>query len=134
MKRNTEIPAPAFRSLYLTLLGACFLFGGGCAHYLNNYHLDGFRKNMPRCQVLAFIGFDPAANFAVAPSDGPLTVDVFQHVNGNYVSDYFLLYENDNLLYWGYPHEYAKHSDPKIQKAGRSAVIHWNEIKKGKKT
>jgi hypothetical protein len=129
MKKNTEIP-PALGGVSLILLFVCLLFGGCDAHYLNNHHLDGFRKGMPRCQVLAFLGFDPVAYFVVASDDGSLAVDVFRHVNGNYVSDYFLLYENDKLLYWGYPHEYAKHSDPKIQKAGRSAVIGWNEIKK----
>lgn len=41
---------------------------------------------------------------------------------GDYKSDYFLAFRNDRLVYWGYPHEFARSSDPYLNEIGKVAV------------
>jgi hypothetical protein len=41
---------------------------------------------------------------------------------GDYASTYFLAYRNELLIFWGYPHEFARSSDPRIREIGREAL------------
>ncbi|MBC8124712.1 MAG: hypothetical protein H7X70_03160 [Candidatus Kapabacteria bacterium] len=37
-------------------------------------------------------------------------------------SDYFAVFENDVLLYWGHPYEFNRHPDPRLNEIGKLAV------------
>ncbi len=47
----------------------------------------------------------------------------YRFVQGDQLVNYMLVFLDDKLVYWGYPHEFARHPDPKINKLGEIAVI-----------
>ena len=40
---------------------------------------------------------------------------------------YFLAYKNGSLIFWGYPHEFARSSDPLIREIGKGALSRQNK-------
>jgi len=56
-------------------------------------------------------------------------VQVYDLYTGKYNSDYFAVYENGKLLYWGYPYEFNKHPDATLNEIGRTAVAEYDKIK-----
>jgi len=42
-------------------------------------------------------------------------------------STYFLAYRNGSLLFWGYPHEFARSSDPFIREIGSDALSRYGK-------
>ena len=56
-----------------------------------------------------------------------IQVDTYILSSGSYSSDYFLAFRNNQLLYWGYPHEFARSVDPLINEIGRKAVVMLSE-------
>jgi hypothetical protein len=56
-------------------------------------------------------------------------VQVYSIHTGGYNSDYFAVYENGKLLYWGYPYEFNRHPDAMLNEIGRTAVAEYEKIK-----
>ncbi|UCE73013.1 MAG: tetratricopeptide repeat protein, partial [Methanomassiliicoccales archaeon] len=54
--------------------------------------------------------------------DGPIEVHSYILTSGDYRSNYFLVYRDGQLMYWGYPHEFARSKDPLLKEIGRKAV------------
>jgi hypothetical protein len=54
--------------------------------------------------------------------DGPVEVHSYILSSGDYRSNYFLAYRDGRLIYWGYPHEFARSKDPLLNEIGRKAV------------
>ena len=42
-------------------------------------------------------------------------------------STYFLAYKNGSLIFWGYPHEFARSSDPLIREIGKGAISRYDK-------
>jgi hypothetical protein len=40
---------------------------------------------------------------------------------------YFLAYKNASLIFWGYPHEFARSSDPLIREIGKEALSRYDK-------
>ena len=49
-------------------------------------------------------------------------VDAYILSAGGYRSDYFLAYDEDRLMFWGYPHEFARSKNELINRMGRKGV------------
>jgi hypothetical protein len=52
-----------------------------------------------------------------------IIVQSYLLATGEYSATYFLAYRNDSLIFWGYPQEFAKSSDPLINEIGKEALI-----------
>ena len=66
----------------------------------------------------------PKYIFVLDFSEDDEIIEVHSYIlnTGNYTSDYFLAYRNNRLIYWGYPHEFARSKDPLLNKIGQKAV------------
>jgi hypothetical protein len=51
-----------------------------------------------------------------------IIVQSYVLVTGESGATYFLAYRNDSLIFWGYPQEFARSSDPLIRKIGKAAL------------
>lgn len=61
--------------------------------------------------------------------DGQIEVHSYILTSGNYKSNYFLAYRDGQLIYWGYPHEFARSKDPLLNEIGRKGVNRLEQLK-----
>lgn len=105
-------------------------------------------RSMPSNELATMVGQKPARVFSVVdPEDGlEYQVQIFPMQTGTYTAvthgkyhnyyhtypvtdDYVFLYYKDSLLYWGFPHEYARSDEQYLR---RLAPLIMEALKKGK--
>ncbi|MBS1537425.1 MAG: hypothetical protein JST20_06715 [Bacteroidetes bacterium] len=93
--------------------------------------LDKYQKGMAVSQTIDISPVSPKTEFNITiPSDpAKFIIHVYVLSLGDYKSDYFLAFRNDKLVYWGYPHEFARSSDPYLNEIGKIAVEEYLKIK-----
>lgn len=104
---------------------------GACAHFTPET-LDKFQKGMPLATTLNIAPIAPHTEMSITiPSDAKSVYAIHVYVlsMGDYKSSYFLAFRNDKLVYWGYPHEFARSSDHYINEIGKIAVDEYEKIK-----
>jgi hypothetical protein len=79
---------------------------------------------MTTTEANAALPLPPRSTFAVEMNDSSIKVQVctYRLSSGDYSSDYFLAFRDEKLVYWGYPHEFARSTDPTINEIGEKAV------------
>jgi tetratricopeptide (TPR) repeat protein len=60
--------------------------------------------------------------WSMATTGDPIIVQSYVLATGEYWSTYFLAYRNDALIFWGYPQEFAKSSDPLLREIGKRVI------------
>jgi hypothetical protein len=82
------------------------------------------RIDMTAQESQAELGRPPEHVFYVEVSGTAKRFEVHTYVlsSGSYDSDYLLAFEDNRLLYWGYPHEFARSADPILNEIGQKAV------------
>jgi len=55
-------------------------------------------------------------------------IDAYYVVSGDYTAQYMLAFSEDRLLYWGYPHEFARSKDSFINEIGKQAVTRFRQL------
>ena len=60
--------------------------------------------------------------------DEPVLIDAYYVVSGDYAAQYILAFSKDRLLYWGYPHEFARSKDAFINAIGEQAVTRLKQL------
>jgi len=56
-------------------------------------------------------------------SDPNVKLDVFAYDRSDgFLGIYFLAFRDGKLVFWGYPHEFARSTDPYINEIGKSAL------------
>ncbi len=116
MKNSIRIIGVGMLGLYL-MLGACAQF--------TPETLDKFQKGMPLATTMDIAPVAPRQELTITvPSDAKANYKIHVYVlsMGDYKSNYFLAFRNDKLIYWGYPHEFARSSDTYINEIGKEAV------------
>jgi hypothetical protein len=111
------------------IMGCCWF--GSCVQF-TPATLDKFQKGMTIAQTLDITPMSPRHEFTISlPSDASAKLLVHTYILsiGEYKSDYFLAFRNDKLVYWGYPHEFARSSDPYLNEIGKVAVEEYKKIK-----
>ena len=93
-------------------LSSCKQFGIGDANKM--------QRSMTQAQALDLASKGPRDTYKNAALN--LDVQVYALSMGNVTSDYLLAFKNDKLIYWGYPYEFMRHSDPAIVEIGRWTV------------
>lgn len=100
------------RSVLFVLSFLCAVVFTGCAtHQINHHQLSALNKNMPREDVLKRFEKAPIATGEVSINGRTILFDRFLMNNGVQSDWYFLAYETNRLLYWGYASEFRKLSD-----------------------
>ncbi len=67
----------------------------------------------------------PAQKFTIASTASPnakIIFFVFDYPTGRFFGDYFLAFKDNQLLFWGFPHEFARSSDTYINELGKAAL------------
>ena len=87
-------------------------------------HVGRLRKGMSIQESQQITNISPKHIFLLDLSEGDEVAEVHSYIlsSGDYHSKYFLAYQNNLLIYWGYPHEFARSKDPLLNEIGRKAV------------
>ena len=87
-------------------------------------HVGRLRKGMTVQESQQVTNISPKYIFSLDLSDGDEITEVHSYIlsSGDYTSNYFLAYQNNLLIYWGYPHEFARSKDPLLNEIGRKAA------------
>ncbi|MBW1743367.1 MAG: hypothetical protein JRJ47_08040 [Deltaproteobacteria bacterium] len=85
-------------------------------------------------RVLA--GIPPKYIFTIQLTEPSDSIEIQSYIlsSGDYRSDYFLAFKDNKLIYWGYPHEFARVDDPYINEIGEKGVIRLKEMKPEQKS
>lgn len=109
----------------------CTIILTSCNHITIN-DVNNIQKGMSRTQVQTIVSTKAVKEFTIALSSRPDSryfIQVFSFFVEEYQSDYFIVYENEKLLYWGYPYEFNRHPDPLLNDIGKTAVAEYEKIK-----
>jgi hypothetical protein len=82
-------------------------------------------KGMSVEHVLGVVSKGPVDEFDInLPSDPRTTLHVLQFnlKNGGTSGDYYLVFKDDKLMYWGYPYEFNRYPDPTFNEIGAEVV------------
>ena len=88
-------------------------------------HVGKLRQGMTVEESQVVLSVSPKYTFSLDIAEGNETIEVQSYIlsSGDYTSNYFLAYRNNRLIYWGYPHEFARSKDSLLNEIGLSAVI-----------
>jgi len=124
MRKNTfltlnkrEVLYPFVALLLLALLS--------CAKtVIHMRDLAGLRMGMAPDEPPRVMGTPPKQVFQwpISTTGDSIVVQSYVLATGHYWSTYFLAYRNDALIFWGYPQEFARSSDPLLREIGKKAM------------
>jgi len=116
--------------IVLTLI--CIFTLAACTTYFTLSDSNNMQRDMTVEEVASKVSEAPVKEFDITIYSAPSKkyfVQVYDLYTGKYNSDYFAVYENGKLLYWGYPYEFNKHPDATLNEIGRTAVAEYDKIK-----
>ena len=81
-------------------------------------------------ESVAAMGTPPRHVFewSLPEAGDPIVVQSYHLTSGAYGSTYFLAYRNRSLIFWGYPHEFARSPDPTINHIVNEAVLRQSKL------
>jgi hypothetical protein len=131
--RNSKSrPAASRRALRFPLLVALAASLIGCVTTASMTIADAgrLRRNMSSAEAQSVLLSSPRHEITLdeVGDSGPILVDDFLLVSGDYSSRYLLAFSDGRLLYWGYPHEFARSRDPLVNAIGEQAVSRLKEL------
>lgn len=59
-----------------------------------------------------------------------IEVHVYNLSSGDYSSNYLLVFKDNKLFYWGYPHEFAREKSSLLNEIGSKSVKNINQLSK----
>jgi hypothetical protein len=108
----------------LFMLLACALALTSCAT-VTLTDVGNLRIGMTVEEVKSTLPIPPKYDFPVEMADKTMQIQVLVYLlhSGDYASNYLLAFKNDQLFYWGYPHEFARSKESLINEIGEKAVV-----------
>lgn len=108
-----------FRLIVIGLLLATIV---GCVSVLTLEDVSKLRKGMTPYEAREISKLEPLYkfNFQFPKTDGEdIEALVYELSSGTYKSNYYYLFINDALEFWGYPHEFARSTKKQINEIGK---------------
>lgn len=94
------------------------LLSVGCAiQQINQNNLSMLDKGISQQETLSRIKISPLASSEIAVNDRNFDFDRFILNTGMSHSPYYLAYENNKLIYWGYVSDFKRNQDASLVKA-----------------
>jgi hypothetical protein len=96
----------------------------GCAHF-SITDTNKLYKGMNVASVLQVVSKGPVDEFDItSPSDPSIVFHVlhFDMHQGGISGDYYLVFKDSKLMYWGYPYEFNRYPDPIYNELGAAVV------------
>jgi hypothetical protein len=100
----------------------CILLIGCLPPTVSVRELGELRKGMNETTVVQIMRHQPLYRFVLEEFNRPVWVDVYRLNTGGAFADYFLAFQDYRLVFWGYPHEFARSQDETINSMGKRAV------------
>lgn len=112
-----KVPYP-FAALLLLAMLSCV------ENTISMRDLAELRMGMSPDETPMAMGVPPKEVFQwpMTPSGDLIIVHSYLLATGEYSTTYFLAFRNDALIFWGYPQEFARSSDPVIREIGEGAI------------
>lgn len=111
---------------FASIATACILVLSSCMQTFSLSDANKVRKGMTKKEVKSQVAGSPVKDFQISiTSDPNATFNVMYYIvqmGGSVFSDYYLVFENDKLLYWGQPYEFLRHPDTKLNEIGVAAA------------
>lgn len=118
LKSANRCLAAVFIAFTLVLIStSCTTFGLGDANKL--------QVGMSAATVTDLVSKGPKKSFdftVVALPGNTFKAMVFDLTLGSTNAEYYAVFKNDELYYWGHPYEFNRHPDPNINAVGKAAV------------
>lgn len=95
-----------------------------CMSSIDILALDHLKRGMTREAASKALDVEPRQTFVYQPMKRSATrVDIYLLANGDYTANYLLAFNSQNqLIYWGYPSDFARSKNPLLNSVGRAAV------------
>ena len=131
-KKTQEAIGNWHRPFFLPLFTAVICIAG-CASGVGFMTLSdaaNLRKGMSVADSKSVLPHPPKYEFSFDSinESGPVLIDAYYVVSGDYSAQYILAFSGQRLLYWGYPHEFARSKDAFVNAIGEQAVARLREI------
>ncbi len=119
----TNMTRYGFISLLLLVLVSC-------VPSIQLHDVATLRMGMGPDESVAAMGTPPRHVFewSLPETGDPIVVQSYLLRSGGYDSTYLLAYRNESLIFWGYPHEFARSSDPILNQIGKEAVLRQSKL------
>jgi hypothetical protein len=114
---------------YLLILSVVLIIA--CVPTLSLSDVSNLRKGMNPAKAEEISTIEPEYMFNFKNSqtnEDNILVHVYELTSGTYDSNYFYMFINNELHFWGYPHEYARSSDTLINEIGKLTVKKIEEL------
>jgi hypothetical protein len=111
------------KHFYIALCIAASLLGG-CANF-GLQDINKFEKGMSVERVLDVSGSGPREDWELVVAGGGSSkyrALIFDIVMANQRNKYIAAFENGSLIYWGYPYEFMRFPDKKINEIGKAVI------------
>ena len=100
----------------------------GCAPKgVTHATMSGLSFGMSPEQSVASVELEPMYVFHTEGDDGAWTAHYYRHMSGNAVTRYLLLFDDEGLRYWGFPHEFERQRNEEIARAARWAEVEYEK-------
>lgn len=124
------------RALLVMIAILPILSGCGGRHLISLGDVATLRRGMSAMEVDVLIRKQSKEqlSFQLDSGEGAVQVDVYRMSEG--ASDdsyYFIGFVNGKLVYWGYPHEFARIGDSTVNEIGKKAVDQMRTLGKFRK-
>lgn len=90
---------------------------------ITRYDLMRLEKGMQQSEAAGILRSEPRTSLSIRVDRQRVTTDVYRLSSGQYYSDYFLSYDAaGKLVFWGYPHEFARSKSSFVNNIGRKSL------------
>ena len=121
----------------ITLILFCTMSLLSCItnHRTSTHNLKAMQKGMTKIEAINQATKEPIKEFEIALNSVPskkyyiLVYEITGYGGGDYDSDYFVVFENDRLIYKGYPYDLNRHPNATLNEIGKIAVAEYDKIK-----
>ena len=106
----------------LLALGVAFLMSG-CIATISHYQLSQFNRGMSPQEITDKLKQPPLVRIPVKVDARAFEFDRYLLNNGMGADVYYLAYEGQRLVFWGYVSEFRRHPDPVFGQAVDLAML-----------
>jgi len=96
--------------------------------------LGSLKKGMTLQETESITPTSPEHSWSILLEGDTEEVTLHHYIvsSGSATSDYILAFDHNGLLYWGYPHEFARSKDHRINRIGQIAVEKLDEVERAR--
>jgi len=98
------------------------LLTSGCLTTISHYQLSQFNRGMSAPEVTEKLKKPPLISIPVAVDGRSFVFDRYFLNNGMGADIYYLAYEKNGLVFWGYVSEFRRHPDATLGRAVDKAI------------